>query len=232
MGSPCIGIPKMGSSPARRYMQHKYIACLRQAGAQVCVLKPTTSPQQILRDVARCDGFIFPGGPDIAPVLYGQKVASGCGTPNPVRDAYELPLLRSVLAAGKPVVCICRGMQLLNVAQGGTLLQDIRSMQTFQHADFFHRKTHTHPVTLAPNSLVEQIFGCAEMQVNSLHHQAVDHLGTGLRATAHSPDGFVEALEMPGYPTLLLGVQWHPEHMSARTPVQQKIFSQLIAACG
>lgn len=116
----------MGTSLPRRYMQSKYTQCLKNAGAQVNILEPVPTDEAIQRYLAECDGFLFPGGADISPGLYAQTPQPGCGKPNPVRDRFELPLLIAALDAGKSVLCICRGMQLLNVARGGSLLQDIK----------------------------------------------------------------------------------------------------------
>ena len=137
MAAAIIGIPLMGKSLIRKYMQNKYIQCLHKAGAQVKVLNPVPDAAIIDQYLEECDGFLFPGGADINPKLYGREIQQGCGKTNPVRDDFELPLIIATLAAHKPVLCICRGMQLLNIAQGGTLTQDIKTMQTYNHADFF-----------------------------------------------------------------------------------------------
>lgn len=228
MAKPLIGVPLMGSSLFRKYMQGKYTRCLKRADAAVMLLEPV--PGGIRQYLAQCDGFLFPGGPDIAPNLYGQEPQPGCGEPNTVRDDFEYPLLKAVLAGEKPVLCVCRGMQLLNVVQGGTLRQDIKPVQEFNHADFRNRAGTTHPVELESGSILDELFGQRTIRVNSLHHQAVDRLGDGLRKTAWSPDGFVEAVELKGRP-FALGVQWHPEHMAQKDPAQQKIFERFAAAC-
>lgn len=193
--TPVIGVPFMGTG-FHRYMQNKYTQCLERAGAEVRILKPTADPEQARRYLAECDGFLFPGGADIAPALYGQKRRPECGKPDRIRDGFERLFLRAALKTGKPVLCICRGMQLLNVVRGGTLLQDIKPLQTYRHADALHRAGFTHPVRLQTGSLVAQIFGTGVISVNSLHHQAVDKLGKGLCAAAKSPDGFIEAIEL------------------------------------
>lgn len=193
--TPVIGVPFMGTG-FHRYMQNKYTQCLARAGAEVRILKPTADPEQARHYLAECDGFLFPGGADIAPALYGQKRRPECGKPDRIRDGFERLFLRAALKTGKPVLCICRGMQLLNVVQGGTLLQDIKPLQTYRHADVPHRAGSTHPVELQPGSIPAQIFGSSTISVNSLHHQAVDKLGKGLCAVAKSPDGFIEAIEL------------------------------------
>lgn len=228
--TPVIGVPFMGTG-LHRYMQHKYTQCLERAGAEVRILKPTADPAQARRYLAECDGFLFPGGADIAPALYGQKRQPECGRPDRVRDGFERLFLRAALKTGKPVLCICRGMQLLNVVQGGTLTQDIKPLQTYPHADFARRAGSTHPVGLQPGSIAAQIFGAGTISVNSLHHQAVDKLGKGLCAAARSPDGFIEAIELRTGRPFVLGVQWHPEHMAAKDAAQQKLFERFVSEC-
>ncbi len=231
MTTPMIGIPLMGTSMLRKYMQNKYTQCLKNAGAAVKILEPIPGSAAIAQYLAECDGFLFPGGADIAPNLYGQEPQPGCGEPNPVRDQFEFPLLNAVLEADRSVLCICRGMQLLNVVRGGSLLQDIKPIQQYNHADFFHRAKFTHPVELEKGSMIASVFGTRTIQVNSLHHQAVDRLGDGLTATARSPEGFIEAIEFADRKGFALGVQWHPEHMAAKDPSQQLIFERFVSAC-
>ncbi len=229
MEKPVIGIPRMGTDPFRRYMQGKYITCLEHAGAKVEILEPDPGEGAIRRYLKLCDGFLFPGGSDIDPSRYGKDRLPACGKANPERDGFEIPLLGEVLEAKRPLLCICRGMQVLNVVCGGTILQDIKAQQKYKHVDTLHRTGSTHPVKLAPGSLLEEIFGCRIIPVNSLHHQVVDQVGKGLRVTALSPEHFIEGLELKNPTFFCLGVQWHPEHMKA--PVQQKLFERLIKAC-
>ena len=227
---PAIGVPLLGKGVFRRYMQYKYTRCLEKAGASVWLLPWNDAPEAIEVILDRCDGFLFPGGPDIQPQLYGQLAQPSCGIPNPARDAFELALLRGAIEAGKPLFCICRGMQLLNVAFGGTLFQDIKSQQEYAHMDFWHRAYATHPIELDPESLPGKLLESDAVTVNSMHHQAVNQIGDGLWVAAESPEGFPEALEMEGYP-FCLAVQWHPEHMAAQTKIQRKLFRAFVDAC-
>ena len=227
---PTIGIPTLGSDLYCQYMQYKYVHCLRRAGAMVEILPQKIDGAYMEDIVKRCDGLVFPGGPDIQPSLYGKEVEIGCGKPDRMRDAFELPLLKAALEVGKPLFCICRGMQLLNVALGGTLYQDIKPRQQCRHSDFWHRATATHSVELDTDSRLADILGSDTASVNSIHHQAVDDLGKRLWVAAGSPDGFPEALEIEDYP-FCLAVQWHPEHMAARTPAQYKLFQAFVQAC-
>lgn len=157
-----------------------------------------------------CDGLILAGGDDIDPVRFGQPNQGSLGI-DPARDQAELDLVAACLAAGKPILGICRGHQLLNVALGGDLIQDLGAED-----NLFHRRDpgsdhdKVHPIRTSPGSLLERLYGplCV---VNSSHHQAVDRLGEGLIATAWSESGVVEGIEHASLP--LLGVQFHPERM-------------------
>ncbi len=227
---PMIGVPKLGDSLLRQYFQYQYTRCLKKAGAQVQILTPSAGAGSVEHALKTCSGFLFPGGPDIQPQLYGQLAESRCGEPNRVRDAFELALIQGALAAGKPLFCICRGMQLLNVALGGTLTQDIRARQEYNHQDIWNCMSATHPVEIDPDSLLYRIFDADVATVNSMHHQAVDKVGEGLWIVADSPEGFPEALEVEGYP-FCLAVQWHPEFMAAQVPAEQKLFRAFVDEC-
>lgn len=156
-----------------------------------------------------CAGLVLCGGGDVDPALFGQE---NCGSddPDPVRDKAELELISAFLDAGKPILGICRGMQMLNIALGGTLIQDLPPESVV-----FHGREQAdvliHPLRTAPGSLIHQLYG-PRLQVNSFHHQAVDRLGEGFAAAAWAESGFVEAIEHESRP--ILGVQFHPERMS------------------
>jgi putative glutamine amidotransferase len=170
--------------------------------------------------VGRLDGLILTGGADIDPRTGGQQRRGGAigddrsaetgGSPTePERDAWELALLRAALDLGVPVLCICRGLQLLNVACGGTLVEDLPAGAGDDHPRFAgDRRAPAHEVIIEAGSLAARVYG-ERVMVNSLHHQAVDRLGDGLVVAGRSPDGTVEVMEMPG--RAVLAVQWHPE---------------------
>lgn len=227
---PTIGIPLMGTGLFRRYSQYPYTRCLQRAGATVQTLALHASSGAVRDALEKCDGFLFPGGPDIQPERYGQNRLPSCGEADTVRDEFEFLLLGAVLEAQKPLFCIGRGMQLLNVVFGGTLMQDIRPKQEYPHADLWNRASATHPVEIDPDSLLSYLLDTDTLSVNSLHHQAVEEPGEGLWISADSPEGFAEALELEDYP-FCLAVQWHPEYMAGRTPGQQRLFQALVDAC-
>ncbi len=172
--------------------------------------------------VERIDGVVLSGGADVDPSRYGEDRSPQCGTVETERDAWELALVDAAMAAGVPLFGICRGIQVLNVALGGTLIQDLETERPYQagsgaghQRDDVARGVTVHSVTFQPGSLAASLYGTL-CQVNSLHHQAVDRLGAGLVASGHASDGTVEVLELPGAP--VLGVQWHPEMLLDAQP--------------
>lgn len=229
---PKIGVPMFPRHPIGRLMQYSYDHCLKRAQAAMWILKWTPYTQEKLIETAleTCDGFLFPGGPDIGAEFYGQASLSGGRATDSERDAFELALLRAVLEAEKPIFCIGRGMQLLNVIYGGTLLQNMKSKQEYPHYDIWHLTTATHPVELDSYSLLSDILHTDTLSVNSLHHQTVENVGEGLLAVSDSPEGFAEALEIEAYP-FCLAVQWRPEYMALRAPEQQRLFQAFVDAC-
>ncbi|MFI0981693.1 gamma-glutamyl-gamma-aminobutyrate hydrolase family protein [Streptomyces sp. NPDC021093] len=176
---------------------------LVQASGGTAALLPPDDPSYAAEVVARLDALVIAGGPDVEPVRYGAERDPRTGPPAVRRDAWELALIRAALADGTPLLGVCRGMQLLNVALGGTLVQ---------HLDGHARTVGVfgeHPVTPVPGTRYAAAVPDPD-DVPTYHHQAVDRLGEGLVVSAHAADGTVEAVELPGT-AWVLGVQWHPE---------------------
>jgi putative glutamine amidotransferase len=167
------------------------------------------------RILAGVDGLVLTGGEDVAPEYFGEEPHPGLGTVNQVRDATEIALISAARRLRMPVLAICRGIQVLNVECGGSLLQDIRA----QRPDALEHDGHNggrdearHPVEIEKDSILALATGATRLDVNSLHHQAVDRLGDGLRVTATAPDGIIEGVESTD-DWWVLAVQWHPEEM-------------------
>ncbi|MFG2799038.1 gamma-glutamyl-gamma-aminobutyrate hydrolase family protein [Streptomyces pseudovenezuelae] len=179
-----------------------YPRLVQRAGGLAAMLPPD-APEHAAATVARLDGLVIAGGPDVEPVRYGATPDPRTGPPARARDAWELALIKAALTAGLPLLGICRGMQLLNVALGGTLVQHVEG-----HAQTIGVFGH-HPVKPVPGTVYGDLVP-EETSVPAYHHQAVDRLGAGLLASAHAADGTVEAVELPG-PQWVVGVQWHPE---------------------
>jgi len=191
-----------------------YVRAVVAAGGVPVLLPPV--PEVVEAVLPRLDGLVLSGGPDIEPGRYGAEPLTSTATPRVNRDAAELGLARAATAAGLPVLGICRGLQLLNVARGGTLhqhLPDVLGSDAHAPAPGVYGR---HPVRVTPGSLLAETLGLtetlgpADTEVPSYHHQAVDALGTGLTVTAVAPDGTVEAVEDRSLP-FFLAVQWHPE---------------------
>lgn len=221
---PVIAMPKLSNDPFRIYMKSKYVLSLWRTGARVRWISPEPTEEN-RRTLLECDGLLMPGGVDIEPARYGQETGEKCGKIDLARDAAEWWMLEAFLPTKKPVLGICRGIQMLNVFQGGTLHQHIEN-----HSDFKSRGTGCHKVNVVSGSRLEQILQTSRLTVNSLHHQAVDDLGKELEIAAVSDDGIVEAVVHTNHP-FCLGVQWHPEHMSRTDPLQRKLFSFFAEAC-
>ena len=186
----------------------------------------TIDVEQLLGAV---DGLVLTGGGDVDPQIYGENSLPSMGSIDPKRDHFELEITRRALEAGKPVLAICRGHQVLNVAAGGTLIQDTTSQvpEAIKHRQSAPIYYPSHTVRVKEGSRLHGIFGKGELGVNTSHHQAVKDLGEGLVATAWAPDGVIEAMELPG-DVFVLGVQWHPERMIDGEML--KIFQAFIAA--
>lgn len=210
-------------------LKQDYLDAVVGAGAVPVVIAPDATPAADLV-VARLDGLMLVGGADVDPANYGETPLNDTVSPGPRRDALELALLHSALDQGLPVLAICRGHQVLNVALGGALWQDLPTQQPegLRHRQAGEPHTIGHNVQIAPDSLLHRIVGSERLGVNSFHHQAVRTLGRGLRPTAWSADGLVEALEVPSHP-FVLGVQWHPEEMLAH-PLHRALFAAFAQA--
>lgn len=166
------------------------------------------------------DGLLLQGGNDIAPPTYGETPLAPEWHGDRVRDRYELDLLQRFIEAGKPVLGICRGCQLINVAFGGTLYQDIPTQRpdAVTHLHSGHYERNMHPVQLVAGTPLAALYpGRTQAAINSIHHQAVKDLGRDLVVEAHAPDGLVEAIRWQG-PSYVFGMQWHPEFMALDTP--------------
>lgn len=208
-----------------QYLEQSVAHWVMSLGA-TCVMLPTVERDGDIRraeihthDFATIlDGLVLQGGADLDPGLYGEPHRHIVGATDMIRDQFELDLIRAFVEAGKPVFGICRGMQLINIAFGGTLHQDLiaQGATAYSHVDLPAYDQHHHRLTMTSGSVLSQWYGGATHgTVNSIHHQGVACLGDGLQALAHAPDGVIEALwrDAPGF---VLGVQWHPEFQDGR----------------
>ena len=215
------------------YVPEGYISAVEMAGGLPVCLPLVEDPETIGAIMERVDGVILTGGPDINPQFYDQEPKPNLGEIDCELDIMELETARTAVDSGKPVLGICRGIQILAAAFGGELIQDIptETDDLLNHNQKASKTVLSHKVFLDPDSLLHDIVGQKEIWVNSKHHQAVGTLPQGFAATARSSDGLIEAMEHPDHP-FLLGVQWHPEGTCGVDEPSLKIFQALVEAAG
>lgn len=217
-----------GGDPPAFTLPCGYVDAVRNAGAVPLVLPPGEADPSKLLDVV--DGLVLAGGGDIAPQAYGATPHTTIYSVSEERDHFELELARAALKRPDvPVLCICRGLQVLNVALGGTLHQHLPDVfgESVLHR-LPPRLPNRHHVRIEPGSKVAEALGVTEAEICSWHHQAVDKVGEGLKPVAWGEDGVVEALDLPSHPWCI-AVQWHPE-MQLDDPLQPRLFDALVAA--
>ena len=219
-------MPIVAITPCKK--PRDYDAAIRRAGATPMPLSLEAPSSAALEGA---DGLMLTGGDDVDPALYGESPHPTYDVSEPGRDVFEIDLVRRALAADLPVLAICRGLQVLNVALGGTLIQDIPSEPgaLLQHDAEGPPNTLAHSVAVAPGSCLAALVGPDDTRaVNSRHHQAIRALGQGLVVTATSPDGVIEAAELPAA-RFCVGVQWHPENFNAGE--FDRLFAGFVDAC-
>ncbi|RSN12983.1 peptidase C26 [Nonomuraea sp. WAC 01424] len=227
---PLIAIPARfsASASALRYAAEvsarALVEAVWRAGGEPATIHP--AGDDVAGRLARFDGLLLPGGGDVAPHRYGAAdTHEDVYDVDDEQDAFDLALARHALAAGLPTLAVCRGLQVVNVALGGTLEQDMGGPEGG------HRHV-VHPVSLRPGSLLEQVAGTQKVEASCFHHQRVDRLGGGLSPAAYAAAGTVEALEHDGPPGWFTAVQWHPEDTAHRDPAQQALFDALVRESG
>lgn len=233
--TPRIGITTYQGGTASPKAQ-RYAAAIRAAGGEPIWLEPadvhaSPSPEAVL---ARLDGLLLSGGMDIDPRHFGETVIEGAAVEIDVeRDAAELPLTRAALACDLPILGICRGIQTLNVAAGGSLYQDLSLMgvdvQMHLHNGGRQAQEAAHDIQLVAPTRLRSVFDGERAEANSFHHQAVRTVASELIVSARAPDGVIEGLEHPAR-RFVIGVQWHPERMVDHHYRQRRLFEAFIAA--
>jgi putative glutamine amidotransferase len=207
-----------------------YLHAIQQAGGVPLPLPPQLSSRAWKRLATGLDGLLLTGGGDIDPALFGEAPHPTLYDVAPIRDTFEANAARWALEQQIPLLCICRGVQVLNVAVGGSLYQDVVTEPgtPLTHSQKEPRDQPTHKVKVAPGSRLADVMGAEEVDVNSMHHQALKALGRGLVATAWAPDQLVEGVEMPEHTSFVLGVQWHPEELIGHSDAARRLFAALV----
>ncbi|MEK7748292.1 MAG: gamma-glutamyl-gamma-aminobutyrate hydrolase family protein [Nitrospirota bacterium] len=226
---PLIGLSTRGKDENGRYaVSARYVSCIIRAGGNPVLLPPELFQVEPL--LQRLDGIIFSGGGDILPSIYKGSAHPKIYGIDVKRDQAEMALFKSAVALQLPILGICRGIQMMNVALGGTLIEHIsdQGSNLIRHRLPGDKKC-SHLVRVSPDSLLGKIFGEIEMEVPSFHHQALKELAPRLVEVARAPDGIIEAVEMPEHP-FAIGVQWHPE--LSKDALQQKLFDAFVQSCG
>ena len=233
--APVVGVvPRYDFEWTGLAISDGYLSGLLQSGCIPIVLPATSDPSLIADIVSACDGFLIPGGQDIDPARYGKRREGRTQRSATARDEMEEALICAVIDADKPLLGVCRGMQSLNVALGGTLHQDVRASypdSTVVHVQGLPFSEPSHFVDIDPASKLAAYVGATHIDVASLHHQCVDEVGEGLTVVATCPDdGMVEAVEMPDK-RFVIGVQWHPEHTWSTREHSRNLFKAFVDAC-
>lgn len=205
-----------------------YLSALRKAGGQEAVLHPFPIDEVAAKELLeRFDGLLLLGGGDIHPSNYGQETHPRTYGVSTDRDSFELSLVRAARSSGVPLLAICRGLQVLNVALGGTLHQHIAEPDSKIHHGFNKDDEWSmHPVAIEEESALREVVGASRIECSSHHHQAIDALADGLVISARADDEVIEAVETRDHK--MLGVQWHPEMTAAEDPAQQALFDWIV----
>lgn len=235
---PYIGITmSVADGPAgdRIALNAAYVEAVQWAGGTPVLLPPHLDRDRLDDLIPNLDGILLSGGGDVEPGLYGERPHPRCAGVSARRDRFEIDVVRRAIDRRMPIFAICRGMQVLNVALGGTLYQHVPEAfgDTIAHNQVeagFRRDEVTHPVEVRAGTLLGNLVGSGAVGVNSIHHQAVRALGMHLVPVARAGDGLIEAVEAPPLGDFVLGVQWHPEELAGSNSAARALFEGFIAA--
>jgi putative glutamine amidotransferase len=232
---PLIGLPAgVGKRKGKQYLEAVYVDAILHSGGIPVMIPLTESPPEVFPLVGRLDGLLLTGSnSDVDPSRYGMVAEEKCGPVEPLRDRMDCFLLEFAVNNKTPILAICYGMQSLNVYMGGSLIQDLPTHfdTLLEHNCTGQEGRPCHPIEIAGGSILEQMAGSQEAEVNSTHHQAVDRMGRGLQTIAHSPDGVVESILGNDPEHWILGVQWHPEKTFATDQFSRGIFERFLSHC-
>ncbi len=233
--------PVIGLTPAHAIendsvsLMPTYIRAVENAGGVPVIFPLELSVENLTVLANLCQGFIFTGGPDPHPFLWGEDIHKGCGPISVKRDQMELSLLSIAMEQKKPILGICRGAQLINIGLGGDIYQDIDSQYhavfPIAHHPPLPPTSTSHHIDVREGSLLEEISGTnGRIQVNSNHHQAIRKLAPNMVVGGIAPDGLIEEIERKDYP-FLIGVQWHPEYLCETDNTSRNLFRRFVEVC-
>lgn len=210
-------------------LQRDYLYAIERAGGVPMMLPVVEDAATVRQQIAIVDGVVLSGGFDVNPAHYGEEPTALLEEIHPERDAYELMAIKISQDLGKPLLGICRGLQILNVAFGGTLYQDISHApgERVKHRQKAQRFEPTHSVDVMEGTLLRKIVNTSSLATNSFHHQAIKQLAPGFVVNAQAKDGVIEGIELPGN-KFVLAVQWHPEMMASTDPYAKALFSEFV----
>ncbi|MCE9647424.1 MAG: gamma-glutamyl-gamma-aminobutyrate hydrolase family protein [Chloroflexi bacterium] len=237
MSKPLIGITTRNGTDSDGHptvtIQHSYVKAVMNAGG-LAIPVPSILPEEDLRQLyVQLNGILFTGGGDVSLDYFPGSPHPRVDGVDDARDSTEISLMRSSVKDGKPLLGICRGAQVMNVALGGTLythvIDQLKGAIDHDYPGSL-RRTIVHPVNVDENSRAAEIFGETLLNVNSLHHQGLKDIAPGLRVAGHAPDGLVEVVELPDHP-YAVAVQWHPEWLTDQ-PAMQRLFRSFVDAAG
>ena len=234
MQQPLIGVSTsitVGKYPERAYVNTTYLRAIQQAGGIPVLLPPPLDPDSLAVLWQRLDGLVLTGGDDIDPARFREAPHPRTTGVSESHDTLEIGLVHRALEDDVPLFAICRGLQVVNVALGGSLYQDIADQtgSTIEHSQKERRDQPTHAVkVMGEGTRLGKILGALELNVNSMHHQAIKKLGKGLREVGWAPDGVIEAAELEDSQRFLVGVQWHPEELVGGDPAARNLFAAIV----
>lgn len=230
---PVIGITTDVEKNDKHVLNNTYVKAVIRAGGLPIIL-PVGAEEDVKQFAGLIDGLLLTGGGDIDPTIFGEEPHLRLGDVDPARDAVELDLFKEVLALNKPILGVCRGLQIMNIALGGNMYQDIYAQKEgdlLQHIQKAPNSHGSHFVQVEKESLLESITKTSQIKVNSYHHQAVKDVPKPLIISGVASDGVIEAIESTAH-TFVLGVQWHPEALAQKEDaVSLRIFDAFIEKC-
>ncbi len=232
---PIIAILAEVDSERNSKVLYPYVSSIEKAGGIPLVLPYLEDGEAIDRVITLCDGFFFTGGADISPLRYGEEISERCGEIQYPRDELELTVFQKVIKTQKPILAVCRGAQLVNVALGGSLCQDLPDEAKEAPTRIRHRQSEpkfspSHNVNILADTPLRELIGEERMSANSFHHQAINVLGQGLAVMATADDNVIEAVYLKGY-RYLRAYQWHPERLFETEKRNRLLFEDFVSAC-